>query len=69
MLVPCRNFGLRYLRAYNGGTVFEPWMEAALKAVDEAQYNRADVIAATDGLTSISKPRHDFLDTYLDTPC
>ena len=26
-------------------TVFEPWMEAALKAVDEAQFNRADVIA------------------------
>ncbi len=39
---------------YNGGTIFEPWMEAALKAVDEAQFNRADVIAATDGLTSIS---------------
>ncbi len=37
-----------------GGTVFEPWMEAALQAVDEAQFNRADVIAATDGLTSIS---------------
>ena len=38
---------------YNGGTVFEPWMAAALSAVDEAQFNRADVIAATDGLTSI----------------
>lgn len=37
-----------------GGTVFEPWMEAALQAVDEAQFNRADVIAATDGLVSIS---------------
>ena len=44
---------------YNGGTVFEPWMEAALKAVDEAQYNRADVIAATDGLTSISAAARD----------
>ena len=42
---------------YNGGTVFEPWMEAALKAVDEAQYNRADVIVATDGLASISAAR------------
>src|SRR6266508_3107965 len=42
-----------------GGTVFEPWMEAALKAVDEAQYNRADVIAATDGLTSISAAARD----------
>src|SRR6266498_843958 len=59
MPLPCRNFGLRYLRAYNGGTVFEPWMEAALKAVDEAQYNRADVIAATDGLTSISAVARD----------
>jgi uncharacterized protein with von Willebrand factor type A (vWA) domain len=39
---------------YNGGTVFEPWMAAALNAVDEAQFNRADVIAATDGLTSIA---------------
>jgi uncharacterized protein with von Willebrand factor type A (vWA) domain len=39
---------------FNGGTVFEPWMAAALKAVDEATFNRADVIAATDGLTSIS---------------
>jgi uncharacterized protein with von Willebrand factor type A (vWA) domain len=38
---------------YNGGTIFEPWMEAALTAVDEAQFNRADVIAVTDGLTSI----------------
>jgi uncharacterized protein with von Willebrand factor type A (vWA) domain len=36
-----------------GGTVFEPWMEAALTAVDEAQFNRADVIVATDGLTNI----------------
>src|SRR6266498_2342060 len=44
---------------YNGGTVFEPWMEAALKAVDEAQFNRADVIAATDGLTSISAAARD----------
>jgi len=44
---------------YNGGTVFEPWMEAALKAVDEAHFNRADVIAATDGLTSISAAARD----------
>jgi uncharacterized protein with von Willebrand factor type A (vWA) domain len=44
---------------YNGGTVFEPWMEAALKAVDEAQFNRADVIAATDGLTSINTAASD----------
>jgi uncharacterized protein with von Willebrand factor type A (vWA) domain len=44
---------------YNGGTVFEPWMEAALQAVDEAQYNRADVIVATDGLASISVAARD----------
>ncbi len=44
---------------YNGGTVFEPWMAAALQAVDEAQFNRADVIAATDGLTSISATARD----------
>jgi hypothetical protein len=30
-----------------------PYMAVALNAVDEAQFNRADVIAATDGLTSI----------------
>ena len=44
---------------YNGGTVFEPWMEVALKAVDKVPFNRADVIAATDGLTSISAAARD----------
>ncbi|MEP7190253.1 MAG: VWA domain-containing protein, partial [Roseiflexaceae bacterium] len=44
---------------YNGGTVFEPWMEAALQTVDETHFNRADVIVATDGLTSISAAARD----------
>ncbi len=38
----------------NGGnTCFEPWMEQALRLVDEATFNRADVICVSDGLTSI----------------
>ncbi len=44
---------------YNGGTVFEPWMEAALQTVDETHFKRADVIVATDGLTSISAAARD----------
>lgn len=44
---------------YNGGTIFEPWMDAALQVVDEAQFNRADVIAATDGLVSIDAAARD----------
>src|SRR6266487_3819704 len=44
---------------YNGGTVFEPWMEITLKVVDEGQFNRADVITVTDGLTSISAAARD----------
>ncbi|MFV9505461.1 MAG: hypothetical protein AB4911_12975 [Oscillochloridaceae bacterium umkhey_bin13] len=36
-----------------GGTVFEPWMEQALTLVDQAVYDRADVICISDGLTQI----------------
>lgn len=36
-----------------GFTDFEPWMRAALQLVDEATFNRADVICISDGLTSI----------------
>lgn len=35
-------------------TVFEPWMQEALRLVDEARFDRADVIVISDGLTSIS---------------
>jgi uncharacterized protein with von Willebrand factor type A (vWA) domain len=38
---------------YGGGTVFEPWMVQALSLVDQAAYNKADVICVSDGLTSI----------------
>ena len=39
---------------FNGGTVFEPWMQTALQLVEEAAFDRADVICVTDGLTAIS---------------
>jgi uncharacterized protein with von Willebrand factor type A (vWA) domain len=39
----------------NGGhTSFEPWMEQALRLVDEATFQRADVICVSDGLTTIA---------------
>jgi uncharacterized protein with von Willebrand factor type A (vWA) domain len=39
---------------FNGGTVFEPWMEQALEMLDEAAFEKADVICLSDGITSIS---------------
>lgn len=36
-----------------GGTTFEPWMARALSLVEEATFDRADVIAISDGLTTI----------------
>lgn len=36
-----------------GGTIFEPWMAAALTLVGEAAFDRADVIAISDGLAAI----------------
>ena len=39
-----------------GHTFFEPWMERALQLIDEAPFDRADVICVSDGLTTI-KPR------------
>lgn len=36
-----------------GGTAFEPWMTRALALVEEAAFDRADVIAISDGLTTI----------------
>lgn len=36
-----------------GGTPFEPWMEQALKLIDEDRYSKADVICVSDGLSSI----------------
>jgi uncharacterized protein with von Willebrand factor type A (vWA) domain len=39
---------------FNGGTVFEPWMERALELVDESRFEKADVICISDGITSIS---------------
>ena len=39
---------------FNGGTVFEPWMGKALELVDGSQFEKADVICISDGITSIS---------------
>jgi uncharacterized protein with von Willebrand factor type A (vWA) domain len=39
---------------FNGGTVFEPWMNKALELVDSSQFEKADVICISDGVTSIS---------------
>ena len=36
-----------------GGTAFEPWMARALDLVGEAAFDRADVIAISDGLATI----------------
>ena len=38
---------------YGGGTLFEPWMNEAMKLVDEARFDKADVIIISDGLASI----------------
>jgi uncharacterized protein with von Willebrand factor type A (vWA) domain len=39
---------------FNGGTVFEPWMGKALELVDGSQFEKADVICVSDGITPIS---------------
>jgi uncharacterized protein with von Willebrand factor type A (vWA) domain len=39
---------------FNGGTVFERWMGKALELVDGSQFEKADVICISDGITSIS---------------
>ncbi len=36
------------------GTRFEPWMEVATTIINESKFNRADIIAISDGLTSIN---------------
>ncbi len=38
-----------------GGTRFEPWMDKALELVGQAQHDKADVIAISDGIARISK--------------
>ncbi|HKR58740.1 MAG TPA: hypothetical protein VJS64_03320 [Pyrinomonadaceae bacterium] len=36
---------------FNGGTVFEPWMRKALELVDRSQFEKADVICVSDGIS------------------
>jgi uncharacterized protein with von Willebrand factor type A (vWA) domain len=40
---------------YGGGTEFEPWMREALKLVDEARFELADVVCISDGLALLNK--------------
>jgi uncharacterized protein with von Willebrand factor type A (vWA) domain len=39
---------------FNGGTVFEPWMKKALELVDGSQFEKADVICVSDGISDVS---------------
>jgi uncharacterized protein with von Willebrand factor type A (vWA) domain len=39
---------------FNGGTVFEPWMKKALDLVDGSQFEKADVICVSDGISDVS---------------
>jgi uncharacterized protein with von Willebrand factor type A (vWA) domain len=39
---------------FNGGTVFEPWMEKTLELVDGSQFEKADVICVSDGISDVS---------------
>jgi uncharacterized protein with von Willebrand factor type A (vWA) domain len=39
---------------FNGGTVFEPWMKMALELVDRSQFEKADVICVSDGISDVS---------------
>jgi len=39
---------------FNGGTVFEPWMKKALELVDGSQFEQADVICVSDGISDVS---------------
>jgi len=38
---------------FNGGTVFEPWMGKALELVDSSQFEKADVICVSDGISDV----------------
>lgn len=38
---------------FNGGTDFEPWMKKAGELITESQWDKADVIVISDGLTHI----------------
>ena len=40
---------------FGGGTVFEPWMEQALVMVEEAMFEKADVICLSDGIASVTE--------------
>jgi uncharacterized protein with von Willebrand factor type A (vWA) domain len=39
---------------FNGGTVLEPWMKKALELVDGSQFEKADVICVSDGISDVS---------------
>jgi uncharacterized protein with von Willebrand factor type A (vWA) domain len=39
---------------FNGGTVFEPWMEKTLELAAGSQFEQADVICVSDGISDVS---------------
>lgn len=39
---------------FGGGTVFEPWMEQALAMVEEAAFEKADVVCLSDGIADVA---------------
>ncbi len=40
---------------FGGGTVFEPWMEQAMLLVEDAMFEKADVICLSDGIASVTE--------------
>src|SRR5262249_60686658 len=40
---------------FGGGTVFDRWMEEAVRLVDQDRFDRADVIVISDGIAFILK--------------
>lgn len=44
---------------YGGGTTFAGWMPAALALIDEAAFDKADVVVISDGLVGLDPSRRD----------
>ena len=40
---------------FGGGTVFESWMEQAMLLVEDAMFEKADVICPSDGIAAVSE--------------
>lgn len=44
------------LHFYGGGTDYDPWMERAMQAIEQSEWNKADVILISDGAAFVSEP-------------